>query len=265
MNKKLKQYLLLEQLEERIFLDANPLAAVDPIEPATDPGVKLIPIPSPASISQDSPSSKSEAISESPKQETNSTPSAMGDETPEAAEVNAEKPHEVTANDLQSTPTEEPAEELQLPINENENENESDPTAIQSDETMESSDTGISSSSPLTLISGTESSNEDAVEDTTDSAAGEVIDPMIGEDFTFTVSLDNTTGGTLYGPYIDLYMPTSGDDGDDGVSFVSASYLGTPVNATVQTFVSDTTPITHPYAVDGSGNPITISGSEPLP
>ena len=83
---------------------------------------------------------------------------------------------------------------------------------------------------------------------------------MIGEDFTFTAVLDNTTGTTLYGPYIDIYMPTSGDDGDDGVSFVDASYLGTPVNATVQTFDS-AGEVVHPYAVDATGTPITINGT----
>ena len=45
MKKSFKKFLLLEQLEERIFLDANPVAAldsVDPIDPVTDPAAELI-------------------------------------------------------------------------------------------------------------------------------------------------------------------------------------------------------------------------------
>ena len=36
---------------------------------------------------------------------------------------------------------------------------------------------------------------------------------MIGEDFTFTYSFDNTLVQTGYGPYVDIYFPTSGEDG----------------------------------------------------
>ena len=46
MKKSFKKYLLLEQLEERIFLDANPVAAIDPVDlvdSATDPAAELIP------------------------------------------------------------------------------------------------------------------------------------------------------------------------------------------------------------------------------
>ncbi len=65
---------------------------------------------------------------------------------------------------------------------------------------------------------------------------------MIGEDYIFTVSFDNsstTPGDVGYGPYIDLYLPLSGVDGptapaaNDGLSFGGASYLGTTVASTV--------------------------------
>ena len=53
MQKNIKKYLLLEQLEERIFLDANPIAAVEPIDPAAEPTVELIPISPPQGEPQD--------------------------------------------------------------------------------------------------------------------------------------------------------------------------------------------------------------------
>lgn len=71
----------------------------------------------------------------------------------------------------------------------------------------------------------------------------------IGESFSFTVSFDNTSPTDVgYGPYIDLELPTIGADGagpatDDGVTFVSATYLTFPV--TVQVL---TCPVAaHPY------------------
>jgi uncharacterized repeat protein (TIGR01451 family)/fimbrial isopeptide formation D2 family protein len=52
---------------------------------------------------------------------------------------------------------------------------------------------------------------------------------FIGEEFEFTVGFDNTDPSAPgYGPYIDLILP-AGADGDDGVTFLSASYLGAPV------------------------------------
>ncbi|TWT50242.1 Serine-aspartate repeat-containing protein D precursor [Rubripirellula amarantea] len=58
----------------------------------------------------------------------------------------------------------------------------------------------------------------------------------IGEDFTFIVEYQNTGLDVGYGPFIDLLMPTSGEDGDDGITFNGATYLGTSVNATQMTF-----------------------------
>ena len=90
---------------------------------------------------------------------------------------------------------------------------------------------------------------------------------MIGENFTFTVSLDNTTDSTLYGPYIDLYFESSGDDGDgDGIIFGdsdgntsdAAQYLGTSVTNTILTY-DGINPLLHPYAVDSAGDPLEIT------
>ncbi|PKO21473.1 MAG: hypothetical protein CVU38_14565 [Chloroflexi bacterium HGW-Chloroflexi-1] len=63
--------------------------------------------------------------------------------------------------------------------------------------------------------------------------------PPDHEPSTFTVTFDNTGPDTGYGPYIDVFLPFSGADGqnppahDDGISFVSANYLGAPVTTNV--------------------------------
>lgn len=98
----------------------------------------------------------------------------------------------------------------------------------------------------------------------------------LGENFTFTVSFDNTgnSGEVGYGPFIDLIFPVNGADGAagtdtaDGIDFISANYLGGNVNATVLTFGDDdgagpgtTGTLDHPFAVDNTGNPLQITGT----
>ena len=63
------------------------------------------------------------------------------------------------------------------------------------------------------------------------------------------VTFDNTGSATGYGPFIDLVLPTTGNDGagaatDDGITFVSATYLGAPVTSVVLTFDGPATPHT---------------------
>ncbi|MFZ9794485.1 MAG: hypothetical protein ACO3F3_19335, partial [Gemmataceae bacterium] len=88
------------------------------------------------------------------------------------------------------------------------------------------------------------------------------VSSMIGEQTIFQVSFDNTSiTDTGFGPYIDLFLPATGADGagaaiDDGISFVSANYFGTPINATVINLTN--TGVRHPYAVDSNGNPLLI-------
>ena len=85
---------------------------------------------------------------------------------------------------------------------------------------------------------------------------------MVGENFTFTASFSNTSGTATdvgYGPFIDVVLPTNGADGNgnqnlplDGISFISASYLGNAVVSTVLTFPGSgavNTCVDHPYAV----------------
>lgn len=82
----------------------------------------------------------------------------------------------------------------------------------------------------------------------------------IGEDFTFTVTFDNTgnPGDVAYGPFIDLILPTNGADGDDGISFIRAEYLGNEIDATnPQTFPADGC-LAHPYLREADGSAATV-------
>ena len=80
--------------------------------------------------------------------------------------------------------------------------------------------------------------------------------PLIGQTLSFGVSLDNTdTTATGYMPYIDLVLPVAGGDGDDGISFTSASYLGAPVSTPlVQTCTG--APVTHPLTALSTPCPV---------
>ena len=39
---------------------------------------------------------------------------------------------------------------------------------------------------------------------------------MIGDNFSFTVTFENTRADPVYGPFIDLVFPLTGQDGEDG-------------------------------------------------
>jgi len=69
-------------------------------------------------------------------------------------------------------------------------------------------------------------------------------------------------------------LPFNGADGaagtatPDGVDFVSATYLGQPVTSVVLTFPDDdgagpgtTGTVSHPYAVDNTNTPISVTGT----
>ncbi len=66
---------------------------------------------------------------------------------------------------------------------------------------------------------------------------------FLGTDFSLTVTFDNTGDEVGFGPYLDLFLPYSGADGltpvgmnpgtVDGVSFISANYLGANVTTQV--------------------------------
>ena len=92
--------------------------------------------------------------------------------------------------------------------------------------------------------------------------------PLIGTPLTFTVSFDNAAPVQAgFGPFIDIILPANGADGagvstvgNDGVAFVSATYLGVPVTATAITF-NASGQATHPYAVNAAGVPLVVTGT----
>ena len=101
---------------------------------------------------------------------------------------------------------------------------------------------------------------------TSDVSIAGPYDVFIGEDFSFLVTFNNGGDTTGYGPYIDLLFPSTGIDGDDGITFLNAAYLGTSVETVDQT-VTDTAPlgdnlgcVDHPYALDASNTPVRICG-----
>ena len=92
---------------------------------------------------------------------------------------------------------------------------------------------------------------------------------MIGEAIQLEATFDNShSSDTGFGPFVDLYLPVNGADGvngvgADGLSFVSAQYLGAPVTTTILTFPNSgggTGSVLHPYAVNSAGAPLSISG-----
>ncbi len=94
--------------------------------------------------------------------------------------------------------------------------------------------------------------------------------PFIGSDISFDVTFDNTGDTTGYGPFIDLVFPVNGADGlagtdtPDGLSFTSATYLGTALTTTSLTFPDDgggTGCVAHPYARDTSGAYLQVCGT----
>ena len=83
---------------------------------------------------------------------------------------------------------------------------------------------------------------------------------QLGEQFTFTVSFNNPSTQEGYAPFIDVFLPATGRDGDDGATFVSATYLGQAVNSFVITFDANGN-ATHPLAKDASGNALVINAA----
>ena len=82
---------------------------------------------------------------------------------------------------------------------------------------------------------------------------------LIGENVGFDISFWNASPSQPgYGPYIDLKLP-AGDEPDNGLSFVGATYLGAAVTAT-QLTPDEYGCAPHPYAVDDTGSPVQICG-----
>ncbi|MDF3866398.1 VCBS domain-containing protein [Pseudomonas denitrificans (nom. rej.)] len=82
----------------------------------------------------------------------------------------------------------------------------------------------------------------------------------LGDTFTFDVIFSNPSSQVGFAPYIDLFMPATGRDGNDGATFVSATYLGQAVNSYVITFDANGN-ATHPLAKDANGNALVINAA----
>lgn len=54
-----------------------------------------------------------------------------------------------------------------------------------------------------------------------------------------------------------MFLRATGADGDDGMTFQSATYLGRAVNSTVLTLTA--AGVAHPYARDANGNPVVVT------
>ena len=74
---------------------------------------------------------------------------------------------------------------------------------------------------------------------------------LIGENFNFTVTFDNSSADIGYGPYIDVYLPQSGADDssdgekEDGITYTSVNYLGNDIRTWEYSCVEGSA-ITHP-------------------
>lgn len=222
MKKPTPYQLTLESLEERVFFDANPAAAI--VEP-TDGGLE----------------------------EATPDGASMQAESNAAAAAQKEKPAESEIDQDQFTQKDEQSSGDIL---------EDQPVAV-----------GLLSGDG---VAGEQNGGVTEGETKEDSQAGAIedvipVDPMIGEDFTFNVTFNNTASGTVYGPYIDLIFDGGldgdeeiGSDGfaDDGLSFQGATYLGAEIQYVSQ-FVDSTGSVTHAYATDDDGAALVIGSLTP--
>ncbi len=95
-------------------------------------------------------------------------------------------------------------------------------------------------------------------------------DAFIGSDISLSVAFDNTGSGseTGYGPIIDVVLPVNGIDGGvspDGLNTTGpATYFGVPITTIELTFPDDgggAGSVSHPYFVNSSGAPLTVTGN----
>ena len=85
-------------------------------------------------------------------------------------------------------------------------------------------------------------------------------DVLLGDTFTFTVNFTNSSSQEGYAPFINLFMPSTGKDGDDGVKFISANYLGQNLVTHVVIFDASGN-ASHPLAKDATGTALRISAA----
>ncbi|SEJ27034.1 VCBS domain-containing protein [Achromobacter sp. NFACC18-2] len=90
---------------------------------------------------------------------------------------------------------------------------------------------------------------------------GSSADILLGDTAQIQAIVSNPSAQEGYAPFIDILIPATGYDGDDGVSFVSASTMGITLNGYVITFGADGT-AEHPLAKDATGNPVVLQASQ---
>ncbi|HEY9075989.1 MAG TPA: sortase [Anaerolineaceae bacterium] len=90
---------------------------------------------------------------------------------------------------------------------------------------------------------------------------GLAAESMLGESITFDVQFWNGGSTPGYGPFVDLIFQVSGADGDDGLTFNSATFLGSSLTPVIQTFSAPTGCVQHPYAVDSTNTPLQVCGT----
>ncbi|MFV9507596.1 MAG: beta strand repeat-containing protein, partial [Oscillochloridaceae bacterium umkhey_bin13] len=82
----------------------------------------------------------------------------------------------------------------------------------------------------------------------------------LGQQVAFTLTFQNTGTQTGFGPFVDLVFPASGADGDDGLRFVNATYLGTALETRTLTFPPSGC-VQHPLARLVSGDYQEVCGT----
>ncbi|MEL6466195.1 MAG: isopeptide-forming domain-containing fimbrial protein [Pseudomonadota bacterium] len=81
------------------------------------------------------------------------------------------------------------------------------------------------------------------------------------QDVEFTLTFDNVDPtDTGFVPFIDVILPTLGPDGDDGVTFDGATFLGGSVVTTEIVFDAAGEAL-HPIALDSFGDPLVVTGT----
>ncbi|WP_213955075.1 VCBS domain-containing protein [Variovorax sp. dw_954] len=93
------------------------------------------------------------------------------------------------------------------------------------------------------------------------SLSGAGTDVLLGGQFSFTASFTNPSTQVGFAPYIDLFLPATGKDGDDGVTFASATYLGQAIKTFTVTFDANGD-ATHPLARDSTGAPLVLHAAD---
>ena len=91
---------------------------------------------------------------------------------------------------------------------------------------------------------------------------------LIGETTVVNVTFRNAGTAVGYGPFVELTLPSTGADGagdavDDGISFVSATYLGFPIPSSlviVGTFPPSGS-LEHPVLRLPNGTPVLVTGN----